>query len=153
MDNSGGSRVTIGARALVGLGALLIIVGTFLPWVATGARQRSSFELFGVLDRLDVAPGGVVAALIRVWPVVPLACVATTTAAWWPKRWLATVFAVLVACYAGGVALVVGRAPVRTLGGRAVCLAGATMLVAGTLGWWIAERRLTPTRRAGSSPA
>ena len=113
--------------ALSGAGATLVL-GTFLPWLRSGTMTRSSYDLLGLIGRLDVAPNGAAAALIRWctplmsirqppalirwWPLVPLLVTGAVILAWWERfRW-ALAIAVLVTLYAGGVAavLVVGAA-------------------------------------------
>jgi len=47
-------RVT-GASAVT-LGVLLVIGGSAMPWLRTGQRRRSSYELFGIVDDRDL-PG------------------------------------------------------------------------------------------------
>ncbi|MFZ4812611.1 MAG: hypothetical protein ACOYL9_14825, partial [Ilumatobacteraceae bacterium] len=53
----------VGRSAVTVLG-VLVLVGTFLPWLGEGSGQRSSYELFGVLGRLDIAPNGLVSVLV-----------------------------------------------------------------------------------------
>jgi hypothetical protein len=82
---------------------LVVVVGTFLPWLRSGSTSRSSYDLLGVLDRLDLAPGGFISTLIRWWPMVPLLVTVAVVAAWWGLRWVALVTATAAVLYAGGV--------------------------------------------------
>ena len=59
-----------------------MLVGTFLPWLRSGARNRSSYTIFDLVERLGFAPEGVVAWSLRLWPLVPLLLVATVITAW-----------------------------------------------------------------------
>jgi hypothetical protein len=64
-------------------GLVLLVVGTFLPWLQSGRTLRNSYQASGTLRRL-LAPDGVVGTLLSAWPFVSLAC------------------AVAIACYALG---------------------------------------------------
>ncbi|MCU1360515.1 MAG: hypothetical protein JWN99_1804 [Ilumatobacteraceae bacterium] len=85
--------------------AAVTMVGTFLPWLRSGSTSRSSYDLLGVLARLDVAPHGAVSTLVHWWPVVPLLITSAVVAAWWRWNWAAVAAAVVSALYAGGVGL------------------------------------------------
>jgi hypothetical protein len=87
------------------VGAALVLA-TFLPWVRSGSRARSSYDLLGLLDRLGVAGDGVVATLVRWWPLVPLLVTALVVLAWSGRHLPALVAAVLAAVYVGGVSTV-----------------------------------------------
>lgn len=121
-------------------GALVVLVGTFAPWVRTGERQRSSYRLLGLIDRLGFTPDGVAALAVRWWPLVPLLATATTIAAWWPLRRASAGLGTLTAVYVTGVAIAVGRAPVPTLVGRSLVLCGAAVLIAGAIWATIPDR-------------
>ena len=116
----------------------VVVVSTFLPWLRSGSTSRSSYELLGLLDRLDIAPDGWISVLVRWWPLVPLLVVLAIVLAWW-RRWVlsfATAFVGVL--YTGGVgtALVVaaGRTPITVGPGPTVCaLASVTFLV--TAAW------------------
>lgn len=70
-----------GATVVSG-GAAVALVGTFMPWLRSGARNRSSYSIFGLVERLGFAPEGPVAWSLRWWPVVPMLLVLTVIAAW-----------------------------------------------------------------------
>ena len=46
------------AAALTAIGLALVVVGSFLPWFRSGRRARSSYELFDLVDRLDLLSDG-----------------------------------------------------------------------------------------------
>lgn len=103
-------------RWIASTGALVVLVGSFLPWLSSGAVQRSSYDLFGIVDRLGFSPGGVVGWAVRLWPLLPLLLVLTVIthhlrldAAWLPSARSATT--IVTAAYAGAVALAVRLAP------------------------------------------
>jgi hypothetical protein len=100
----------------VTVGAAVLVVGTFLTWLRSGATERSSYEVFDLVDRLGFSEGGLVGWALRLWPLVPLLLVTTVIVWWWPASgpaWTATrVAATLVASlYASAVAVAVANAP------------------------------------------
>ena len=57
-------RLLIAWCWVTGCGLVLVIVGSFLPWVISGTVKRSSYEIIGVIDRLGIAGDGFVAGLV-----------------------------------------------------------------------------------------
>jgi hypothetical protein len=103
----------IGAIVLT-IGAVTSLVGTFLSWVSSGTTDRSSYEIFGLVDRLGFEPNGVVGWMLRLWPFVPLALVVAVIAHWahhpslrWPRHGV-TAAAVL---YPGITSIAITQAP------------------------------------------
>ena len=92
----------VGRSAVTVLG-VLVLVGTFLPWLGEGSGQRSSYELFGVLGRLDIAPNGLVSVLVRGWPVVPLLVTTAIVLCWWERALPSLATALVAVLYVGGV--------------------------------------------------
>jgi hypothetical protein len=88
------------------------VVGTFLPWLRSGARWRSSYELLGLIDRLGIARGPG-AWLLRWWPTVPLVVTLAVVAAWARARRLAPLLSLTAAAAALHVAVVVRDAAER----------------------------------------
>ena len=142
-------RVT-GASAVT-LGVLMVIGGSAMPWLRTGQRRRSSFEVFGIVERLGFSPSGPVGMAVRLWPVVPLLAVLAAVAAWFAPRW-SLVPAVIVALYAGGVALALTTADPPSLvgieGGPSITAAGALLVLLGaalaTYGAAVSRRATRP---------
>jgi hypothetical protein len=64
------------------VGAGIAIVGTFLPWLRSGSRNRSSYTIFDLVERLGFAPSGVVSWSLRLWPIVPMLLVLDVVAVW-----------------------------------------------------------------------
>ena len=122
-----------------------VIVATFLPWLRSGRLERSSYDLLGLVDRLDIAPDGVVSVLIRWWPVVPLLVTASVVLAWWDRRELAAVAALVATAYAGGVAVrmvVAARdTPVRLGPGPWACTVTSAIFLAASLWSVVSARR------------
>jgi len=117
-----------------------MLVGTFLPWLRSGTRNRSSYTIFDLVERLGFAPGGVIEWSLRLWPLVPLLLVATVTTAWAVAtehlRWtVPIVLSICSAVWVGGTAFAVLLAPdIALFGvgiGPTVTLAGTAVLVAG----------------------
>ena len=121
-------------------GASLTLLGTFLPWVRSGATNRSSYEIFELVERLGFSSGGVVAWTLRLWPLVPLVLVLGAISGWlrpaapWARRALAVV-PVLAALVVGGIAFAVSLAPDIGLfgvgSGPTVSAVGAAVMLAG----------------------
>lgn len=128
-------------RAIVVLvGGIAAIVGTFLPWFRSGAVDRTSYELFDIVERLGFAPDGTMGWLLRLWPLVPLLFVIGIVLQFlsddYPGigfvRWLVPLSA---AVYAGGVAIGLQFAPEAGLFsfryGTVVTGLGAAVVIAG----------------------
>ncbi len=121
---------------LVTIGAAVVVIGSALPWLRTGRRRRSSFEVFGLADRLGLSPSGPVGWAVRLWPVVPVLVIAAAALAWLAGTWSLPVAAVAVV-YAGGVAAVVANVGDQRLvgieAGPTVTLLGAVLLLLGAV--------------------
>lgn len=106
----------VDGRWIASSGALVVLTGSFLPWLASGSAERSSYDLFGIVERLGFAPDGAVGWAVRLWPLLPLLLVVTVVshhvrldAAWLPV--VRATSTGLSALYAGSVALAVRLAP------------------------------------------
>lgn len=143
----------IGAIVLT-IGAAISLVGTFLSWVSSGSTDRSSYEIFGLVDRLGFEPNSAIGWLLRLWPLVPLALVVTVIAHWahhpslrWPRHGITS--AALI--YPGVTALAVANAPQIGLfdvgPGPWVTVVGALVMLAGLA----TPPLLSATRRARSA--
>ncbi len=91
-------------------GSLVVVLGSLLPWLRTGARQRNSYDTFAVADRLGFGPGGAAAEGLRWWPLVPLLTAAAVVAAWWGWRRAGGAVGVVAGLYAATVGLAVATA-------------------------------------------
>ena len=100
---------------MMAAGAALTVAGTLLPWVRTGSRQRNSYDVFALAERLGFSPEGPAAQGLRWWPLVPLSSAAAVVAAWWGFRRSGGVIGVASALYAGGLGLAVATAEPRAL--------------------------------------
>lgn len=124
-------------------GALVTVLGSMLPWLRTGSRQRNSYDAFAVTDRLGFGPGGAAAEGLRFWPLVPLLTAAAVVAAWWGWRRPGGAVGVLAGLYAAAVGIAVATADatavdirpgalVTAVGGGLLLLASIATLVVGS---------------------
>ncbi len=129
-------RILIG-RVMAGVGALATIIGTFMPWVRSGTRRRSSYEIFSLVERLGFSPSSLIGWGLRLWPVVPFLLTLAVTLSWFPRRWVTEATALVAVVYVGGVAAAVESAPSTSLVsiefGPDVTLVGAVVLAASAL--------------------
>src|SRR3954453_11824647 len=129
-------RILIGRGVATG-GALLALVGTFLPWLRSGTRRRNSYEIFSLVDRLGISVSSLVGWGVRLWPVVPFLLVLAVTLLWFAPRVPAAAVVALTVLYAGGVSVVVNRAASSSLinvtGAPIVTICGLALLASGTL--------------------
>lgn len=124
-------------QVIATLGALVALVGTFLPWLRSGTRGRSSYEIFSLVDRLGISQSSVVGWGVRLWPVVPFLLVLAVTFEWFPRRWLTGAAVGVAIVYAGVVSVAVMKASSNSLitsaSGPVVTLVGVVLLGLGAL--------------------
>lgn len=134
-------RLLIAWCWVTGCGLVLVIVGSFLPWVISGTVKRSSYQIIGVIDRLGIAGDGLVATLVSSWPLLGVLCFAPVVAAalrWWRP---AGVLAILIGLIASALALGILAIALGKVGltvrldplGPSVMAAGGLLLVGGGL--------------------
>src|SRR5687768_8107165 len=97
---------------VVTVGAVVVLVGTFLTWVRSGSAGRSSYDVFDLVDRLGFSPNGVVGIALRAWPLVPLLLALAVAVHWWsvehPLSQAARIgLTIVAALYPGTIAVVV----------------------------------------------
>lgn len=112
------------------VGTLCVAAAGFLPWGASGRRERSSYELIGVLDRLEVLDGAA-AAGARAWYLAPLVAGATLLAAGLGRVALTRVLAAAVAAGGAALALATKRSPLLDRAGTSVTLVAAGVVGVG----------------------
>jgi fatty acid desaturase len=125
--------------SFVTAGAALTLVGTFLPWLRSGTSNRSSYEVFELVERLGFSPNSAVGWALRLWPLVPLLLVIAAVVQWWNVRrsQASIVIPALAAVYAGGTAAAVKWSPddglIRTGVGPVVTLLGGALTATGVV--------------------
>lgn len=129
------SRTRLLVPLLAGAGVVVLVIGTFLPWLRSGAAERNSYQAGGVIQRL-IAPHGPLRLLLAVWPSVALVCAVAAAGYTIGFRRSALALASLASVAAGAVSIVALNAAPRpyasvTISGPAVTLAGATLVLAG----------------------
>ena len=143
--NTSGARVNATARLAAclidGTGLVLVIAGSFLPWVISGNVRRSSYAILGVVDRLGIAGDGLLGTLVAQWPLAGALCVlpaVTGALRWWR---LTGILSALIGLAAGilSLGILTMTTGVRALSvrldpiGPAVTAAGAILLLIGGL--------------------
>lgn len=134
--------------------AAVVLTGVFAPWLRSGERRRSSFDLLDLAERLGFAEDGLFGWATRGWPLVPLLVVGATVAAWAGRLQLSGCLGVGAGLYVGGVAAGVSLAPdaglIRTEWGVAVAAVGAAWMVAS--GVWALAGARRARRQPGQRP-
>ncbi len=124
-------------RVVATLGASVALVGTFMPWLRSGARLRNSYEIFSLVERLGISQSSIVGWGLRLWPIVPFLLALAVTLQWFPRRRATGATVVVAVVYVGGVSAAVEFAPATSLisveYGPWVTLAGAVILAIGAL--------------------
>jgi hypothetical protein len=124
-------------RVVATAGAAVAVLGTFLPWLRSGSRHRSSYEIFSLVERLGISQSSLVGWGLRVWPLAPLLLVGAVTLQWFPRRWLTGAAVIVAVVYVGGVAVAVKTASATSLiaveYGPWVVMVGAVALAIGAL--------------------
>ena len=153
MTASGGRRragLAFGATGLV-----LIVAGTFAPWLSSGGVLRNSYAIVGILRRLGYAKTGVGAMALPWWPLIgPLAMVILVIGIlrWWRTAAAAVlVFGLTTGAVAAGVLVFAGGEDVAGVtlayAGPVLTVAGAVAAVCGGALVLLGSRRSTPSRQ------
>lgn len=128
-----------------GLGVVLIVIGTFLPWFRSGSTFRDSYQAIGLIRFYQLLDDSPLNALLTVWvgltPAITVCVVAYALGLRRTAACAAGVLAVLTGTVAtvavvqvgdGGALLgVAGTGPAVTLTGSALVLLGAVGVLAG----------------------
>ncbi len=134
-------RLRAALGVITGAGLVLVVVGSFLPWVISGTVKRSSYQIVGVIDRLGIAGDGIIAVLADGWPLLGVLCVTPVVAAalrWWRTAGaLAALIGLVAAALSLGLlVLALGRTGLTVRLdpiGPSVMAAGGLLLVGGGL--------------------
>jgi hypothetical protein len=127
-------RFLIG-RAVATIGGVVALIGTFMPWLRSGALRRNSYEILSLVERLGISQSSLVGWGVRLWPIAPLLLACAVTSQWFPMRWITGPTALVAVVYVGGVAAAVESASAPSLVaveyGPVVTILGAALLAAG----------------------
>ena len=127
-------QVRVTCCLIGGAGLVLVIAGSFLPWVVSGTVRRSSYAIVGVLGRLGIGDNGPIGVLVGAWPLIGVLCMTPVVAA--GLRWWRTsgVLAVLLAVAAGLLSFgVIVLSAGRSAGGIGVDPVGPAVMAAGAV--------------------
>lgn len=136
------------------VGTAVTIVGSWLPWVHSGARARNSYDIFALVERLGFSPDGVVGELARWWPLVPLVTLGAMVLAWWGWRRPGAALGVLGGLYAAGIGGAVARSRASVeigVGPTVTAIGGVVLLAASVATFLVSPRGGSPTGPAGST--
>ena len=129
---------------LAGVGVVLVLIGTFLPWFRSGTTHRDSYQAIGLIRFYRLLDGSPLSLLLDVWvglaPAITVCVVAYALGLRRTAACVAGVVAVLTGTVAtvaivqvddGGLLGVAGTGPAVTLTGSALVLLGAVGVLAG----------------------
>ena len=131
------------ARTLMLTAVAAEALAGFLPWVRSGRRERTSFELIDAARTLDVLDSGLARGLAVAWYLVPLAAALCWLAVLLHFRRTAAVVAIAVGLLGVGLAFSIERAPVASLAGVRATLVAGVAVIAGAGIELMVERRTT----------
>lgn len=135
--------IVVGA-ALALAGLLVVVAGTFLPWLTSGGVQRNSYSVLGIVRRLGFVQQGPAAVAVSLWPSVGAVAMVPVVAGilrWWRSAAIATLlFGLLTGLGAALVLAVAGghraagislsqTGPVVTVIGAGIAVVGAVLLM------------------------
>jgi membrane associated rhomboid family serine protease len=149
-------RQPIVAAVLGGAGLVVLVAGTFLPWLRSGEVVRNSYQTVGIGRRLTLLEDGVLGVLTAAWPAVGIAaalCAALYVIGARRSAAVATLLLTVVAGTVATLAMVVlpgSESTIRVIAvGPIVTLVGAILAVVGALSLLALPRNQGRTRRAG----
>jgi hypothetical protein len=151
-------RVQLVICSIGGAGLLLVVIGSFLPWVISGNVRRSSYQVIGVVGRLGIGDGGVLAMLIGAWPFIGVLCVVPILAAairfWRTCAVLSLLIGLLSGALSFGLLILVAARGGSILRldpiGPSVMAAGAVLLICAAAALFLFTG--SPIRRTGTRP-
>lgn len=117
---------------------MVLVVGTFLPWLRSGQARRNSYQTGGALQRL-LGLHGILDSAVSAWPFVGLLCAAVIAVFAVGLRRCAALLALLTALGTGAAAVtalgVGGNSVLRpaTLGPSVTLVGAVAVLAAATL--------------------
>lgn len=145
------------AAASGAVGIVLLVVGTFLPWLRSGRATRNSYEATGVVRRL-IHPPGVLDDLFRVWPLLGVLCALAVASYLVGLRIVGLVLATVAAIAAGSAAIGALEAHTNAYAsvtdtGPGVTIAGAAIVLISVVAHLVAGERPAAYGRSHHDPA
>ncbi len=128
--------------AVMSLGSVVAVGASFADWLRTGAVERSSYQILGLVDRLGFAPDGPIRTLVRAWPLMPLLMAGAVVTTWWGLRQVGASLGIVAGLYAGALGgaiaaavperhlVSVSAAPAITAVGAALVIVGSVLVIA-----------------------
>jgi uncharacterized membrane protein len=125
------------SAAVGAVGLVVLVLGTFLPWLQSGRTTRNSYETGGAIRRL-IGTTGLVDYLFVLWPLVGIACAAAVALFLFGLRTLGALVAGLAALAAGAAGIGALAATANSYAqvviiGPVVTLIGATLVALAVL--------------------
>lgn len=149
-------RAVLAVGATAGpVGLLVVVAGTFLPWLTSGGVHRNSYAVLGIVRRLRFLDAGPAATAISLWPLLGTVAMLPVIAGilrWWRTAAITTLlFGALTGLGAGAVLAVAGGHRPAGIAlspiGPAVTVAGALVAVVGALLILVARGRHLPAQQ------
>ena len=117
---------------LIGAGDLLVVLGSFLPWVISGTARRDSYATVRAAKNIAVVGSGLGETALSIWFLVPLLAAVVLLAVVFDRRSLGSAIAIALGALSLVVAGWVMLAPVERGVGPAVTLLGSAGLLVGS---------------------
>ncbi len=130
------------AAAVTVVGLAGLVVAAFLPWVASGGVERTSFETVRSAQRLGLAESSWQGVMLDGWYLLPLLGALALLALALHRVVLATAIALVAGLVALGAGLVVVLAPVSSRSGPVVAIVMGALTVGGAA-WLLRVERQT----------
>jgi len=148
----------IAGAALTAVGLVVVAVGTFLPWVRSGAVLRDSYQSIAVIRTIKVLDDSPLELILDAWTlIIPVVTVCIVLYALGFRRTAATISTIvaIISGTVGGAATVVSGGEGVRLGiasiGPTTTSVGAVLTLVGVVGIF-AGRRRRATEDAGGEP-
>ena len=132
----------------MGAGAVLVLLGSFMPWLRSGERLRTSYELSVSVQRLGLARNGFEQAVVMLWPLVPVVVLAAGLLFWWRPDPFASIVLALASVYVAAVSNLEWASGLAAQAGVPITASGAVLTFVGCLPLQLVRRRREGARAA-----
>lgn len=150
-------RIGVAGAALGAIGLVMVAVGTFLPWLKSGAVLRDSYESISAIRTIGIIRDSPLNLLIDAWTmIIPVITLCVAAYAFGFRRSAATIAAaVAIFCGTIGGGAAVESSDEASLGiagtGPTVTFIGGVLALLGVIGVFLG-RRTRATNIAGGEP-